>query len=152
MNSYRCDSGDTRRAKKGELVTTKMVISDLEEPRSEISRQRHREGKVDLLSIMGCVCGEISEPQAEVNIITSSIFSVDPKADHVPTLRKNEPRERKGVACTAEKRNDAIRFLEDEMPGEDSEFTAGEAAHSQSTEELTRQTQAQLGLRDAGTY
>ena len=76
----------------------------------------------------------------------------DPKADHVPTLRKNEPRERKEVACTAEKRNDAIRFLEDEMPGEDSEFTAGEAAHSQSTEELTRQTQAQLGLRDAGTY
>ena len=61
MNSYRCDSGDTRRTKKGELVTTKMVISDLEEPRSEISRQRHREGKVDLLSIMRCVCVENGE-------------------------------------------------------------------------------------------
>lgn len=47
------------------------------------------------------------------------------------------------MACTAEKRNDMIRFLEDKRPEEDSEFTAGEDAHSQSTEELTRQTQAQ---------
>lgn len=33
-NSGRCDSGDGRRTEKGELVTTKMVTSDLEEPRT----------------------------------------------------------------------------------------------------------------------
>lgn len=34
MRSGRWDSGDRRGAKKGELVTTKMVISDLKEPKT----------------------------------------------------------------------------------------------------------------------
>lgn len=38
MNSYRCDLGDIRRIKKGELVIIKMVILDLKELRLEISR------------------------------------------------------------------------------------------------------------------
>lgn len=47
------------------------------------------------------------------------------------------------MACTAEKRNDVIRLLEDERPRKRAEFPTEEATHSQS-KELTRQTQAQL--------
>lgn len=65
-----------------------------------------------------------------MNIITLLIFLVDLKVDYVFILRKNELRERKGVVCMVEKRNDAIRFLEDEMFGEDSEFIVGEVVYS----------------------
>lgn len=47
------------------------------------------------------------------------------------------------MAGVTENIKDVIRFLVDARPGEDSKLTAGEAAHSQSTEELTRQMQAQ---------
>lgn len=61
------------------------------------------------------------------------------KTDHVLTL-SGEARERKQAARTAEKTNDVIRFLK--SLEEDSKSAAGEAAHGQTTEELTRQMPA----------
>lgn len=76
----------------------------------------------------------------EVSVVKLIDFSGEPKADHIPTLRGSKGKKISGIA---EKINDAIRFLVDERPGGGSKFTTGEAAPSQTTEELTRQMQAQ---------